>query len=353
MTDHRIIVSLVTWNSAAYLEPLFASLRAQTEQSLELLITDNASTDDTVVLLSDAIANLPFPVTFFREKENTGFAKAHNHHIREAIRRKARFFFVVNPDCVIEPHAIALLVQALESHDRAGSAGGKILRAQFLTENGLTTLQKLSTIDSTGLLMTRARQWKERGHGEEDRGQYTEGPTLGVTGAFALYRVRALVDTAFKQEGKREFFDEDFFSYKEDIDLAWRLQLFGWSAWYTPHAIAWHHRMFGRTRRRFVAPWLRALSWRNHFFLLIKNDDFRPWYSLILIFLRECAKFFWIIFLEPAPLPRLLPSIIRLWGTMRIKRQWIMQHRRQDRRAMLQTFRLFRLSSSITKPRDS
>ena len=376
--EHRLIISLVTWNSSHYCKQLFASLRQQTEEKLELLVTDNASTDDTVLRLSELLPTLPYPATLFREKENTGFARAHNHHIREAIRRKARFVLVVNPDCILEEHACAILLDAIAHNDRLGSVGGKILRAQFTplevsspakpdsndpegglplrefpTTDGLTTLQKLSTIDSTGLVMTRSRIWRERGYGESDHGQYREGPVVGVSGAFVLYRLRALLDVSMRREGHREFFDNDFFSYKEDADLAWRLQWFGWSSWYTPKAVAWHHRTFGRERRDRVPAYLRALSWRNHYFLLTKNDDWKNFlYDAPLIFFRECAKLCWILLREPRTL-QLFPSLIRLWPSMLHKRQWIMRHRRQSPGAMRQMFRSFRSSSSTTKQKGS
>ncbi|MDO8582165.1 MAG: glycosyltransferase family 2 protein [bacterium] len=351
--EHRLIISLVTWNSSHYLEQLFVSLRQQTEQNLELLVTDNASTDDTVLRLSELLPTLPYPATLFREKENIGFAHAHNHHIREAVRRKARFVLVVNPDCILEEHACAILLDAMMHNDRLGSIGGRILRAQFVTTDGLTTLQKLSTIDSTGLVMTRSRMMRERGYGESDRGQYREGPVLGVSGAFVLYRLRALVDVSMRREGHREFFDSDFFSYKEDADLAWRLQWFGWLSWYTPKAVAWHHRTFGRERRNRVPAYLRALSWRNHFFLLIKNDDRKNFlHDAPLIFFRECVKLFWILLREPRTV-QLFPSLIRLWSTMLQKRRWIMSHRRQSPAAMRQMFRSFRSSLSTTKQKGS
>lgn len=341
----RLIISLVTWNSSHYLDQLFASLRQQTEKNLELLVTDNASTDDTVLRLSELLATLPYPTTLFREKENTGFARAHNHHIREAIRRKALFIFVVNPDCVLEEHACIVLLEAMMHDGRIGSVGGKILRAQFQVADGLTTLQKLPTIDSTGLVMTRARLWRERGYGEDDRGQYREGPVFGVSGAFVLYRLRALVDVSLRQGGHREFFDSDFFSYKEDADLAWRLQWFGWSSWYTPSAIAWHHRTFGRERRDRVPAILRALSWRNHLFLIMKNDDPKNFLrDAPLILFRECVKLFWILLREPRTL-QLFLSLIRLWPSMFEKRRWIMQHRRQSPATMRNMLRSFRLSS--------
>lgn len=49
---------------------------------------------------------------------------------------------------------------------------------------------------------------------------------------------------------RNEFFDQDFFAYKEDIDLAWRLQLYGWSGWYLPQAICYHHRHLADSQKK-------------------------------------------------------------------------------------------------------
>ena len=47
-----------------------------------------------------------------------------------------------------------------------------------------------------------------------------------------------------------EFFDNDFFAYREDADVAWRAQLLGWQCLYTPDAVAWHVRAVTPRNRR-------------------------------------------------------------------------------------------------------
>ncbi len=76
-----------------------------------------------------------------------------------------------------------------------------------------------------------------------DNGQYAEAERVfGLSGALVMYRATALQAVRFEDE----FFDHDFFAYKEDVDLAWRLQHLGWDAWYEPRAIAHHYRgMYG------------------------------------------------------------------------------------------------------------
>src|SRR3989338_8783522 len=78
----------------------------------------------------------------------------------------------------------------------------------------------------------------------------------------------------------REYFDEDFFCYKEDVDLAWRLGNLGWQFLYTPQAIAYHHRGIGKEKPHGERPTLiNYWSYRNHFYTLLKNET---WSSFLL-----------------------------------------------------------------------
>jgi len=344
--EKRVAISLVTWNSQAYLGTLFESLAQQTYTHCELLVRDNNSLDETRMAIGDGIAKLPFPATLFWEKENSGFAPAHNQNIREAIRRKAHYVLLVNPDCILDPHAIEVLVQAIQHHPRAGSVGGKILQAHFRFREGRTEVEKSSYIDSAGISVSRARRCLDRGQAMRDHGQFPEGAVFGNSGAFVLFRVRALIDVATPlPDGAKEYFDESFFTYKEDIDLAWRLQLLGWSSWYTPSVLVWHHRTLGEKKRRSVSARLRALSWRNHILLLLKNNDWTTdVFGAFLTILRECVKTVWLLTREWRTLSA-VPSLFHLWGLMRQKRQWIMEHRRRSPQEMRETIQSFRSSS--------
>lgn len=350
----RVVISLVTWNSGKYLRALLESLAAQTYEHCELLIRDNDSRDDTQAIIAEWVPQLRYPATFFREETNTGYARAHNENIREARRRKANYVMVLNPDLVLDAHAVELLQNVLRTHDKVASTGGKVLQAKFQYGNGVAEVRQCDSIDTTGIVVNRSRKTAERGYGRHDHGQYAEGEVFGISGAFALYRLRALYEVGIPiGDDDQEFFDEDFFAYKEDVDLAWRLQLAGWSAWYAPSALAWHHRTMGEMKRQIVPARLRAFSWRNNWLTLIKNNDWSASFAdTLLTVMRELAKLVWICMREWRTFSA-LPSLLRLWRQMRRKRQWIMEHRRRTPSEMLRVFRGCPSLSSTIEPKGS
>jgi GT2 family glycosyltransferase len=108
-------------------------------------------------------------------------------------------------------------------------------------------LAPTGTLDSTGIYFTSAGRHFDRGSGEPAVGRYlAEEEVFGASGAAGFYRRSAL-------EGGRistGYFDSDFFLYREDADLAWRLRALGWRCLYVPAAVAWHRRRNLPERRR-------------------------------------------------------------------------------------------------------
>jgi len=92
----------------------------------------------------------------------------------------------------------------------------------------------------------------DEGQGQEDHGEFeVPGEVFAVSGQNPIYRRDALLEVAYPSvlDKVGEVFDEDLFMYKEDVDLGWRLRLFGWKAWYEPTAIAWHGRGTSAVKR--------------------------------------------------------------------------------------------------------
>jgi len=119
----------------------------------------------------------------------------------------------------------------------------------------------------------------DRGGEEADRGQYDRTQwVFGATGAAAMFR-RTFADAA-SVEG--EFFDEEFFSYREDADLAWRGQLMGWKCLYVPAAVGWHVRRVTPERRESLPHEINWHSVKNRFLMRGKNAS--GWL---------CWKLFW------------------------------------------------------------
>lgn len=243
----KVAVNIVTFNSGEDIAACLESLGRQTFRDFQIHVLDNASTDGTINALSR------FDLNLIRSQSNTGFARAHNDLIRSY---PAEFVLVLNPDAVLMPEFLERIVGALESRSDAASATGKLLRFDG------------KTLDSTGIVMLRSQRHLDRGADEPDRGQF-ERPedVFGPSGAAALYRLKALQDVAIDGQ----FFDEDFFAYREDADLAWRCRLMGWTSIYVPSAVALHRRRVTPERRSQLSALINYHSVKNRFLLRLNN----------------------------------------------------------------------------------
>ena len=140
----------------------------------------------------------------------------------------------LNPDVLMRPGFVRALVEAGMADPEAGCVCGKLLSIG----PGFKPLDQLR-IDSTGMYFTPAMRHFDRGWREPERSAYDRMEyVFGASAAAALYRRTMIDDVAV--EG--EFFDPDFFVYREDADVAWRALLMGWRTLYTPAAVAFHVR---------------------------------------------------------------------------------------------------------------
>ncbi len=262
-----VSVLIVTWNSAENLEPCFASIDRQRYGDVEVVVVDNASTDTTREFLR--LRERQWRVVY--NDRNMGFAAGQNQAIRAA---KGEWLLCLNPDVVLADDFVGCLIEAGEAHPEAGSICGKLLRWDPVHEPHQTRI-----IDSTGIYFTRNMRHLDRGAAKTDVGQYDRAQyVFGATGAAAMFR-RAFVE-AVSVDG--EFFDEEFFSYREDADLAWRAQVMGWKCLYTPAAVAWHVRRVTPERHEQLPLVINWHSLKNRFLMRGKNAS--GWL---------CWKLFW------------------------------------------------------------
>lgn len=350
-----LVINLVTWNSARFLPDLFESLDRQTSDDFTVTVVDNASTDGTLEWLRDHRPD----VAVLRNFRNQGFARAHNQAMALALTRWAgddaspasgtdlsrRYVLILNPDIILHQDCIQELIAFMDAHPRVDMAGPKLLRARRLPSDigEREEIERTNVIDSTGLVLRKSRQALDRGAGEEDRGQYDAVEPFGISGAAMVLRASAIRGLMFDDE----VFDEDFFAYKEDVDLSWRLRVLGRTAALAPQAVAWHYRRAKPTDRKgWLAAWktnrarspvLRGLSWRNQFWLVWKNDDFvnrlfcLPWIvpGYVLRFLATLTS------------PVLCKASLEAWlgrGRIRAKRRELMARRKASPAEMRKWF---------------
>jgi GT2 family glycosyltransferase len=289
----RVLVSIITYNSAPYLIPCLESLKAQTFKDFMVHVWDNASSDESPRILA---ARGDFIHTIHLSPGNIGFCAANNRIIGSA---DSDYVLALNPDVILDVKFLECIIRALEEDQGIGSATGKLWRHP--PENNVSRI-----IDTTGIYFTPNQRHLDRGSGETDNGQYERREyVFGASGAAAVYRRAMLEDT----KTGNEYFDEAFFAYREDADLAWRAQWMGWRCLYVPEAIGFHVRKVLPERRAALSREINMHSFKNRFLLRIKNMDAGTYARYFIpITLRDLGALGYVLACERSSL-RAIPMI--------------------------------------------
>jgi GT2 family glycosyltransferase len=302
---------------------------------LTVQIREQGGNDAQHDLIQRAVAEAPpnpARTVVVTRGENVGFAVGHNLAMRAGT---ADFVLLVNADADLDP---GFLAAALPHFDdpQVGAIQGKLTRPSEQAGGA-------PDIDTLGFTVDRKRRFLPRGMGEADLGQYDEVvEVFGADGAVPLYRRRALDDVAVPRmtppdPDQLEYFDESFFIYKEDVDLAWRLSARGWRTLYVPAATASHVRTLRRgvgggavsvmAQRRKNPPRAKYLSFSNHRVMQVKNErvgrlarDLVPWLSL------ELAQWGAVLVTERMGVKTLV-RFVRMTPLALKKRRWTTRHR--------------------------
>lgn len=310
----RVTVAIPSWNSLSFLKLSLSSHDNQTFNDYEIVVIDNGSTDGSSRFVAD---NFP-DVRLIRNRENLGFCVACNQGVEAG---SGEYILILNSDTKLAPDFIEHALSVFYKDDRIGIVTGKILRFDE------------KTIDSTGQFPNRSRRAIERGYNLPDDGQFdTPGYVFSGCGAAVIYKREMLEDIAMDSE----YFDEDYFAFYEDLDLAWRAQLRGWKAYYEPKAVAYHYRggsagarkgLLGRFEFSRRPRYIQKHIWKNGILTIIKNDDFPSILrDLPFILLNQGKIAAYAVFFRPRLLIDFVSSLRTLKGAFRKRR--IIQSRR-------------------------
>lgn len=304
--DFHAAISIVTWNGEEYIGGLLESLKNQTFKDFHVIIVDNASKDRTLEIVQEYDN-----ITCIKNSANTGFSRAYNKGIELAMKfwqdkgLDDRFIFICNQDVILAEDCLEKILLAMCQEPRIGSAGPRLLRLENEKPDDSINMTKTDIIDSLGLEFFKSRKMIDRLSGMAYGGPVETQEVFGVSGAFICFRASALLAVRWG----REYFDEDFFAYKEDADIAWRLRNLDWRSIIVPAAAAYHHRgvrgntnlsLWGKLKIQKRKPRIiKFLSLRNHLWMICKNDfavnHLLDW---PFIFFAELAKFFYYFTLD-------------------------------------------------------
>jgi GT2 family glycosyltransferase len=207
MNSALVSVTVVTHNSNRFIGRCLDAVFRQEYESLEVIVVDNASQDDSRA----ALAGYKDRIRLIENDRNTGFAAGQNQAIAAS---SGQWALTLNPDVLLQPGFLTRLVEAGNLDARVGAVCGKLLRigCDF-------TIPSASRIDSTGIYFTPGMRHFDRGWDEPDDGRFSHAEyVFGACAAAALYRREMIADVSL-DDG---FFDPDFFTYREDADVAWR-----------------------------------------------------------------------------------------------------------------------------------
>ena len=324
MPEPTVCVSIVTFNSSRYIRRCLEAVLNQRDVQLDVVVVDNASTDDTARILKQ----FEDRIRIIANSANTGFAAAQNQGIRSST---AEWVLTLNPDVLLEEDFVRGLLEAGSLDAGAGAVCGKLLSVG----RGFQPLAD-RLVDSAGIYFTPTarhfdRGWRQPDGAAFDRVEYV----FGACAAAALYRRTMIEDISI--DGS--LFDPDFFAYREDADVAWRAQLLGWRCIYTPTAVGWHVRSVAPGSRRSVPPEINMHSVKNRFLMRIKNATpglyRRCWLPMTA---RDLVVVGGCLLSEPASLAA-FRLVAQCWRKAWAQRREIMQRRRVDDEALLRWFR--------------
>jgi GT2 family glycosyltransferase len=255
-----VSILIVNYNGRGLIINCLKALEEQSFKDFEIIIIDNASTDNSLDEIKNYLQGCPLSssVKLIPLDENVGFSGGSLEGLRRA---EDEYVALLNNDA--EPHKrwLAELVKAMDLDSESGICASKMI------------VHGTDVIDSAGDGFSTALKGFGEGEGQKSFLYNEKRYVFGACGGAALYRRKMLEEIGF--------FDEDFFLIHEDIDLDFRAQMNGWKVLYVPTAIVSHRVRSSIGHMSDVAVYYTL---RNSEFVKIKNIP-------LVIFIRCFAEF--------------------------------------------------------------
>lgn len=250
ISTNRVAVVILNWNGRSMMERFLAGVIKYSEPAGQVIVADNASTDDSLAFLRENFPELPLIVL----DRNYGFAEGYNRALKQI---EAPYYLLLNSDVEVTEGWLEPLVGYMNQHSEVAACQPKLLsyfNKGYFEYAGASG----GYIDYLGYPFCRGRILDMV---EADKGQYdTETDIFWATGAAMMIRS--------KDYWEAGGLDGDFFAHMEEIDLCWRLHLLGRKLTCIPASRVYH---WGGGTLPKGNPRKTYLNFRNNLLMLYKN----------------------------------------------------------------------------------
>jgi GT2 family glycosyltransferase len=264
--SNMLSIIIVSWNTRQDLLRCLASITANPPaRPFEVLVFDNASADGS----AEAVAAQYPQVRLEVGPENLGFARANN---RAASRAQGRFWLLLNPDTVVHPGAVDVLVRYLASHPQVAAVGPRLVNPDGSLQS---SIERLPTIyNEWWRLLHLDHLYPISKYPQSTLASHRPQRVEVLAGACLLLKREAVEAGGL--------FDEEYFVYSEEIDLCDRLYHEGWELHWVPEAVVTH---LGGQSTRQIADRMFIELYRNKVkFFRKRRGQISAWlYKLVLL----------------------------------------------------------------------
>jgi len=349
LSNELICCQLVSFNNEETiklcLEHLI-NLKLAPEFRLVFIILDNNSEDSSREIIdSFFLKHSEIEHYLFFENQNLGFSGGHNKALEKSIELGASYVTLINPDLILDAGAIIELRAGFNAGTKIGAVCPKLYRLDTSELKGTFVENKPGRlIDAAGMYVTPSYRHFDRGsnlsakdQNGNDRYSYTQY-VVGGSGACVMFSKECIDDISFPKEVSdprrydlkcKEFLDEDFFAYREDAELSFRMKWKGWKFKYEPSAIGYHVRKVLPSNRSETNSNINALSVQNRFLLQFQTLPISVFLLLSpAILFRNMLVVLGCLIKEQSSLHGMY-NAVRLFPKTIKKRRWILSVKRK------------------------
>lgn len=246
----KVAVVILNWNGKRYLEKFLPSVLASSYPNLEIVVGDNASTDQSLIFIRTTYPS----IRIISNSKNLGFAGGYNEVLRQV---DGDYYVLLNSDVEVTEHWLEPVIELMETDGSIVAAQPKILSYNNKSEFEYAGAAG-GFLDRFGYAFCRGRLFDAV---EKDKGQYNQATEIFWASGAAFFIRKAVWD----ESGG---FDADFFAHMEEIDLCWRLKNKGFKIMYCPASQVYH---VGGGTLSAESAYKTYLNFRNYLVMLQKN----------------------------------------------------------------------------------